>query len=71
MSQSLKLLNEIKDKYSEWLEMSEDPSHFIVGVLANKVVDMQERIDYLTILHEKQALQYYMGSNESTQNIRY
>jgi hypothetical protein len=32
---------------SEWIEMSENPATVVVGVLATKIVHLQEHIDYL------------------------
>jgi hypothetical protein len=32
---------------SEWLEMSEDPAAAVVGILAKKVVSLQDYIEFL------------------------
>jgi hypothetical protein len=41
------VVREIYETYSEWIEMSENPQQFVVGVLANKIVDLQHYVDYL------------------------
>jgi hypothetical protein len=41
------VVREIQETYSEWLEMSQDPQQFIVGVLANKIIKLQDHVDYL------------------------
>ena len=41
------LIKEIQENASEWLEMSTDPAAFVAGILANKVIKLQEYIEYL------------------------
>lgn len=41
------IIQEVKDKSSEWLEMSQDPNAFIAGILANKIIQLQDHIQYL------------------------
>jgi hypothetical protein len=41
------VINEVKEKAIEWLEMSEDPATLVAGILANKIVKLNEHIEYL------------------------
>lgn len=41
------LINETHQKYSEWIEMQDDPSAFVAEILAKKVIDLQNYIQYL------------------------
>jgi flagellar biosynthesis chaperone FliJ len=41
------LIQKIKDDASEWLEMSEDPANFLAGILAHKIIRLEEYIQYL------------------------
>ena len=41
------LIREVHENASEWLEMADDPSAFVAGVLANKVVKLMDHIHYL------------------------
>ena len=41
------VINEVKEKAIEWLEMSEDPATLVAGILANKIVKLNEQIEYL------------------------
>lgn len=43
----LDLIAQIADEGSEWLEMHECPATYVAGVLAKKVIDLQNKIDYL------------------------
>ncbi len=42
-----KIIEEIREQYSEWIEMSEDPATFVAGVLAIKIIKLNEHIEYL------------------------
>jgi hypothetical protein len=41
------VIKEVQENLSEWIEMSEDPATFVAGVLANKVIRLKDRIDFL------------------------
>ncbi len=43
----VELIEDVKEHYSEHLEMSDDPSSFIIGVLAYKVSSLQSYVEYL------------------------
>ncbi len=44
---SQELIDQTIEQSYEWLEMSSDPTYLIVGILANKVIKLQDHIDYL------------------------
>ncbi len=41
------VINETIDEAYEWLEMSEDPSNYLMGLLANKIIKLKDHIEYL------------------------
>lgn len=41
------LIKEVQEKASEYLEMTEDPAALVAGILANKVIKLQDYIEYL------------------------
>ncbi len=41
------ILQEIQYKYSEYIEMSDNPDAFISTILANKIISLNEYIEYL------------------------
>jgi hypothetical protein len=41
------IISEIERDYAEWIEMSEDPHKFIMGILANKVIKLENHVQYL------------------------
>lgn len=41
------IIREVQENAAEWIEMSEDPSAFVVGVLANKIIKLEGYIEYL------------------------
>lgn len=41
------VIREVQENVSEWLEMTEDPSAIIAGVLANKIVHLKKYIEHL------------------------
>lgn len=41
------VIREVQEDTAEWLEMSDDPAMFIARVLANKVVTLNDYIEYL------------------------
>ena len=41
------LIKEIQDQAGEWLEIVECPATFVAGVLANKIINLQNHIQYL------------------------
>lgn len=44
---SYDIIKQVKEDYCEWIEMSETPDAMVSGILANKVVKLQEHIEYL------------------------
>jgi len=44
---SRQLIEKIEFDFSEWIEMSDNPSDFVAGILANKVISLQEYIAFL------------------------
>lgn len=41
------LIRQIQEDASEWIEMSEDPAMVIAGVLAGKVIELKNHVEYL------------------------
>jgi uncharacterized protein CbrC (UPF0167 family) len=41
------LIKEVQENASEWLEMCTDPAAMVAGILANKVIQLQQHIEYL------------------------
>lgn len=41
------ILNEVRQKAAEYIEMYKDPEIFISGILARKIVDLHSYIEYL------------------------
>jgi hypothetical protein len=41
------LIDETIEQSYEWLEMSTDPTYLMVGILANKIIKLQDHIEYL------------------------
>ena len=41
------VIREVQETASEWLEMTDDPTALLVGILANKIVSLQDQIEYL------------------------
>lgn len=41
------IIKEVQEKASEWLEMTEDPATIVAGILAHKVIKLQNHIKYL------------------------
>ncbi len=54
------IINEVMDNASEWLEMTENPTALVVGILANKIVKLNEYIEYL----EKKAKNVIATNNK-------
>jgi hypothetical protein len=44
---SQELIKETIENASEWLEMTPNPTAMVVGILANKVIQLQDHIEYL------------------------
>jgi len=44
---SNQILQQTKQDYSEWLEMSENPDALVSGILAGKIVKLKDHIEYL------------------------
>lgn len=41
------IINEVIDNASEWLEMSDEPATMVAGILANKIIKLNEYIKFL------------------------
>lgn len=41
------IIREVQEDASEWLEMSKDPAALVAGILAKKIVKLNEYIEYL------------------------
>lgn len=41
------VIHEVQKNCAEYLEMTNDPSAFVAGVLAHKVIKLQEYVEYL------------------------
>lgn len=41
------VIREVQENASEWLEMSENPTALVVGILAQKIVELNSYIEYL------------------------
>ncbi|MEN6512250.1 MAG: hypothetical protein ABFD00_10540 [Chloroherpetonaceae bacterium] len=41
------IIKEVQDNCAEWLEMSDDPATLVAGILANKIIKLQDHIEYL------------------------
>jgi hypothetical protein len=41
------LIKEVQENASEWLEMAENPAELVAGILANKILKLQDYVEYL------------------------
>lgn len=41
------IIKQVQEDASEWLEMVENPAELVAGILANKIVDLNNYITYL------------------------
>jgi hypothetical protein len=41
------IIREVQENSSEWLEMTENPAELVAGILANKIVQLNNHIQYL------------------------
>lgn len=41
------IINQVHENCSEWIEMSDNPDRFVSGVLANKILKLNDYISYL------------------------
>jgi len=41
------VIRDIQYKYSEHIEMEKCPATFVAGVLANKIISLQNHVEYL------------------------
>jgi hypothetical protein len=41
------LIRQVQESCGEWLEMTESPDALVSGILANKVIALQDHIEYL------------------------
>lgn len=55
---SNELIAQTIEDASEWLEMTPHPTAMVVGILANKIIKLQDHIEYL-----EKRLQY-VGTNK-------
>lgn len=46
------LIKEAEAHASEWLEMSEDPAKLLAGILAAKIIKLNEYIEYLEKIND-------------------
>ncbi len=44
---SCELIRQVKIDASEWMEMSDNPDAIVSGILANKIIRLQDHIEYL------------------------
>lgn len=44
---ALDVIREVQENAGEWLEMSDDPATLVAGILAERVVKLNEYIQYL------------------------
>ncbi len=44
---SCELIKQVKNNASEWLEMSQNPDAIVSGILARKIIKLQDHIEYL------------------------
>ena len=44
---SQELIRDTIENASEWLEMTNNPTAMVVGILANKIIKLQDHIEYL------------------------
>jgi len=41
------IIRQVQENASEWLEMSQNPDEIVIGILAKKIVKLQDHIEYL------------------------
>lgn len=41
------IISTLEERCSEYLEMVSDPREFLMGVMANKIIELSNKIDYL------------------------
>jgi hypothetical protein len=41
------LIKQVSEDASEWLEMSNNPAAIVAGILANKIIKLNDHIEYL------------------------
>lgn len=41
------IIREVQENAGEWLEMTNNPAAMVAGILANKVIQLQDHIKYL------------------------
>lgn len=41
------VIKEVQESASEWIEMSDNPAELVAGILANKIVALNNYIEYL------------------------
>lgn len=52
------VIRQVQEDASEWLEMTQDPATLVAGILANKIIKLQDQIHYL-----EKRLQYVSSSS--------
>lgn len=56
------IIREVEENAGEWLEMTQNPSAFVAGVLAHKVVSMNFYIEYLEKRLQDESRERYAAS---------
>lgn len=41
------IIREVQENAGEWIEMSPDPAVLMMGILAHKIIRLQDQIEYL------------------------
>jgi hypothetical protein len=41
------IIRQVQENASEWLEMTQDPAALVAGILANKIIKLNDHIEYL------------------------
>jgi hypothetical protein len=47
MTTSQEIIRQVQEEASEWLEMTNDPSIIVACILANKLIKLQNHVEYL------------------------
>jgi hypothetical protein len=53
------VIRKVQEDASEWLEMTENPTELLVGILSNKIVELNNQIEYL-----EKRLKHEIGKNK-------
>ena len=41
------IIREVQENAQEWLEMTENPAELVAGILASRIIKLQDYIEYL------------------------